>query len=509
MDLTPTENSPARPRRRTPRFLRSPGARRFNFGVPMTPLLRWKLDDRHGSRSRSRVQFQARKLAAGLWHLHYKEISSGNGGGRRVSQGEIRHRRRDRSRDDGGVEAEQRLQRRGCLDSSKKAIKIKAAAAEYWNPEAAEAAETAELGRFRSHRGGGEQPFTKASAASDVKQELAVAQTRICKLESQQRKSKKKIEYLKGKLEENRAMWKNRGHVKLDELCQEKETNHRTEVLNANLEKELGEAKENAKKYKQEYEKEKRNRELLEEVCAEMAKQIVGDKAKVEALKRESMKLCEEVEEERNMLQMAEVWREERIQMKLIDAKVALEDKYVQMNKLITDLENFLMSRSEKLDEMEMKRGELIHEAAKSVDIKEIEGFLYEPQKQSLVLSLLEDLKEATKLEEECEEINDNPVEKECIPERKTENAENPMEDSSKKKANGRFGNGRVWSEGGDLKGSDTATQRNSQNPHIKRGTHGCIEWPRGIQKNCFKNNTLDARIQTQKSQLRHVLKHK
>lgn len=321
-----------------------------------------------------------------------------------------------------------------------------------------------------------------------------MAQTRNRKLEFRQRNSKKKIDHLKGKLEENRAMLKNRRHLKLDELDHERKTHFR----NANLRKDLAEAKSQAKKYKEECEIEKKNRVLLEEVCTEMAKQIVGDKAKVEALKRESMKLCEELEEERNMLQMAEVWREERIQMKLIDAKLALEDKYVQMNKLITDLEHFLMSRTEKFDEMELKRAELIHKSAKSLDIEEIEEFFCEPQKQSIVMSLLEDFKEASKLEEK----RNNSVENECV-------SENPFDESSKNEVNesksGRFTN----EGGGELKGSDSVSQRNLQNPHIRRGTHGCIEWPRGIQKNCFKTKPLDAMIQSQKSQLRHVLKHK
>lgn len=332
-----------------------------------------------------------------------------------------------------------------------------------------------------------------------------MAQTRIRKLEYRLRNSRKKVEHLKGKLEENRALWRSRRHLKLgavaDELNQERKTRHRTEILNANLAKDLAEAKSYAKKYKQEYEKERKNRELMEEVCAEMANQIVEDKVRVEALKMESMKLCEELEEERNMLQMAEVWREERIQMKLIDAKLALEDKYIQMNKLITDLENFLMSRSEKLGVMEMKRAELIHEAAKSLNMEEIEGFFCQPKKQSLVLSLLEDLKEATKLEGKCQEI-DNPDANKYVSERKTENAENPCDETWKKKVidgtSGRFSSGSV-------------SQRNSENPHIRRETQGCIEWPRGIQKNCFKNKQppLDARIQTQKSQLRHILRHK
>ncbi|KAJ1422393.1 hypothetical protein SESBI_13017 [Sesbania bispinosa] len=97
-------------------------------------------------------------------------------------------------------------------------------------------------------------------------------------------------------------------------------------ALEAELEQ--AHAKLLAKRYMQDYEKERKARELVEEVCDELANEIGEDKAEVEVLKRESMKLREEVEEERRMLQMAEVWREEHVHMKLIDAKVALNEKY-------------------------------------------------------------------------------------------------------------------------------------------------------------------------------------
>ena len=45
----------------------------------------------------------------------------------------------------------------------------------------------------------------------------------------------------------------------------------------------------------QDYDKERKARELIEEVCDELAKEIGEDKAEVEALKRESMKLWEEL----------------------------------------------------------------------------------------------------------------------------------------------------------------------------------------------------------------------
>ncbi|CAD6236433.1 unnamed protein product [Miscanthus lutarioriparius] len=62
------------------------------------------------------------------------------------------------------------------------------------------------------------------------------------------------------------------------------------------------------------YEKERKARVLMEEVCDELAKEIAEDKAEVEAMRSESMKIRDELEEEKKMLQMAEVWREERAQ---------------------------------------------------------------------------------------------------------------------------------------------------------------------------------------------------
>ena len=42
-------------------------------------------------------------------------------------------------------------------------------------------------------------------------------------------------------------------------------------------------------------------------MCDELAKEIAEDKAEVEALKSESMKMRDEVEEEKKMLQMAAI----------------------------------------------------------------------------------------------------------------------------------------------------------------------------------------------------------
>lgn len=83
--------------------------------------------------------------------------------------------------------------------------------------------------------------------------------------------------------------------------------------------------------------------------------------------------------------------------------------------------------------------------------------------------------------------------------------------------SNGRLSNGALISSecgsGKDgLSPPDMAGQWSSPesgNPHITKGMKGCIEWPRGAQKNSLKSKLLEARMESQKVQLRHVLKQK
>ena len=81
----------------------------------------------------------------------------------------------------------------------------------------------------------------------------------------------------------------------------------------------------------------------MEEACSELTREVEEDQAEVELLRRECLRMREEMEEERRMLQMAEVWREERVQMKLSDAKLALEAKYAQLAHLQAEMEAFLL----------------------------------------------------------------------------------------------------------------------------------------------------------------------
>ena len=79
------------------------------------------------------------------------------------------------------------------------------------------------------------------------------------------------------------------------------------EMLNGKLAKELAEAKIMIMRSLQDLEKERKARQLMEDVCDELASEIGEEKSQVEELKWESIKVREEVEEEQKMLQMPEV----------------------------------------------------------------------------------------------------------------------------------------------------------------------------------------------------------
>ncbi|KAK8579119.1 hypothetical protein V6N12_069451 [Hibiscus sabdariffa] len=497
-----------------------------------------------------------------------------------------------------------------------------------WDPVGLKA--TDDAWKFYGHVKRIDQQVTAVSTVSALEAKLGEAQAQIEELETERRSSKKKLEQFLRKVSEERAAWRSREHEKIRafvddakaELNWEKKNRQRLEIVNSKLVNELAAIKLSAKQYMQDFEKERKAQELIEEVCDELAKEIGEDKAEVEAVRRDSMKLQEEVDEERKMLQMAEVWREERVQMKLIDAKVALEERYSQMNKLVADLETFLRSRTGTLDAKDMREAEALRQATVSVNVKEIKEFMYEPSNPDDIFAVFEDLAlaeanqteiepcvshspashaskahmvspemnmtkkgvisrhsiayvhqndeieedesgrdtvshledqgssyspegSAVSVNQNCRASNfsgsgiewegnacgDSPVmetsEVCSLPARQFKkvssvarlwrscpnNVEN-YKIVSGEGTNGRLSNGRK-SNGGTMspdQGSDLGGQWSSPDtghPNITRGMKECIEWPRGPPKSSLKAKLLEARMETQKLQLRHILKQK
>ncbi|MCO5570949.1 hypothetical protein L7F22_024679 [Adiantum nelumboides] len=183
--------------------------------------------------------------------------------------------------------------------------------------------------------------------------ELDQSRSKLQELLQIEKEHSVEVEEITKKLVEERAVWQERKkeNVRLavqsaqEELYHERKAKGRLESLHKRLAKEFQELNKALGKALHDLERERKARELMEDVCDELAREIGEDKARVEEMKRESAKVREEVEEERKMLQMAEIWREERVQMKLMEAKLELEEKNTALDKLRGELEAFLKAK--------------------------------------------------------------------------------------------------------------------------------------------------------------------
>ncbi|RYR68371.1 hypothetical protein Ahy_A03g014865 isoform A [Arachis hypogaea] len=182
---------------------------------------------------------------------------------------------------------------------------------------------------------------------------------RVCcqidQLIHEQRANQDDVEYVVKCFAEEKASWKRREREKIhdairnvaEELEVEKKLRRQTERLNKKIAGEMANAKASYLKVSKELVREKRAKEILEQICDELARGMGDDRAEVEELKRESAKVREEVEKEREMLQVADVLREERVQMKLSEAKYQFEEKNAVLEKLRNELEGFMKTKEE------------------------------------------------------------------------------------------------------------------------------------------------------------------
>lgn len=198
-----------------------------------------------------------------------------------------------------------------------------------------------------------EQHKSSASLVENLRAELDESRMQLQELIQNETDHRIEVEDITKKLVEERAIWQERQEESVglavqsikEELYQERKAKSRLESVHRKMVKEFQELKKALGKALHDLERERKARELMEDVCDELAREIGEDKARVEEMKRESAKVREEVEEERKMLQMAEIWREERVQMKLMEAKLELEEKNTALDKLRGELEAFLKAK--------------------------------------------------------------------------------------------------------------------------------------------------------------------
>ncbi|OWM79057.1 uncharacterized protein At5g41620 [Punica granatum] len=203
-----------------------------------------------------------------------------------------------------------------------------------------------------------DRPSSNMSLISALHAELERARLLVNQLIQEHRSDENEINYLMKCFAEEKAAWKSKERKGVEaamepvvgELEVERKLRRRFESLNKKLGRELADAKACLLKAVKELESEKRAREIMEQVCDELAGDIGVGEERTQDLKiePEAVKACEEVEKERErerereMMKLAEVLQEERSQMKLSEAKYQVQEKNSAIDSLRKQLEAFL-----------------------------------------------------------------------------------------------------------------------------------------------------------------------
>ncbi|KAJ0988708.1 hypothetical protein J5N97_007064 [Dioscorea zingiberensis] len=185
---------------------------------------------------------------------------------------------------------------------------------------------------------------------SAIRRELDQAHLLVDQLVEEKRLSCDEVTHLKRSFMAEKSAWKGKMqeiiraslNSIIEEFESERRMRRRSQKLNKKLGLELAKTKTSLTKAIKELDNERRTRELIEQFCNDLVRGIGQDKAEVEEMKRASAKVREELEKEREMLQLADGWREERVQMKLSEAKFQFEEKNAAVDQLRNELETLL-----------------------------------------------------------------------------------------------------------------------------------------------------------------------
>lgn len=209
----------------------------------------------------------------------------------------------------------------------------------------------------------------------------------------------------------------------------ERKARKKLELINKRLVKELSE--------------EKKGREEAERVCSEVCKELSLNKEEIDRAKQE-------MQEERKMLRVSEVLREERVQMKLAEAKFMLEEKFLELE-AIKRLQIDPPSRSQP----EYEKDD-VHQITEVTHTFYGESTSQCTAKENLVSDY---------------EKSDGSQMVQCVQRR--------------------------------------ASSVEAENPHIKRGIRGFVEFPKVVRAIGSKSRHIGTKLECQKSQLMILLKQK
>ncbi|KAI3889040.1 hypothetical protein MKX03_012473 [Papaver bracteatum] len=201
-----------------------------------------------------------------------------------------------------------------------------------------------------------EQHSSGVSLISALHTEIERSRLLVDQMIREKRSDRHEIDDLVKRLADEKALWKTKEHERMraafdsvaGELGVERKHRRRTEILIKKLGSELSETKAALLKTMHELESEKRKRQMMEQVCDELAIATGEGKIEAEEIKRESAKVREEAKKEKEMLQLADLLREERLQTKLSEAQHQYEEKNADVDQLGNELGVFLSNKMTK-----------------------------------------------------------------------------------------------------------------------------------------------------------------
>ncbi|XP_008239262.1 PREDICTED: uncharacterized protein LOC103337870 [Prunus mume] len=249
------------------------------------------------------------------------------------------------------------------------------------------------------------------------------------------------------------------------ELEYERKARKKLESSNKRLAKELGE--------------ERRGRKAIERVCEELASEISFGKSEISRMKKE-------IEEERKMLRMAEVLREERVQMKLAEARILFEEKLFELEgcKQMQSTENSHFKIKDKSEDVNAA----IFSGKSASNDKNIG---VDCSRDSMSLVVLGEKSSAFSGDHNNDYVSSVSA--------TTSRSVLLGEKAACSDNSGGF--------------SSIAIQKRAspepENPHIKRGIKGFVEFPRVVRPIGSKSRHWGTKLECQKAQLRILLKQK
>ncbi|XP_027080450.1 protein BRANCHLESS TRICHOME-like [Coffea arabica] len=243
-------------------------------------------------------------------------------------------------------------------------------------------------------------------------------------------------------------------------LEQERKARKKAESMNKKLARELSEVK--------------KSREALERLCEELAKQVSTGEA-------EMSRMHKDMEEERKMLRMAEVLREERVQMKLAEAKLLLEEKLTELEATKTKQ---MIDRS-KVNDQEAQHRHIFSKADESFN---------KTWSSNGGIESADDINSISR-DSSGEEIKSCVLVEKPAP---TTTAIIAVDGSSGSNASAVI-----------VAASQRRASPEPENPHIKRGIKGFVEFPKVVRAIGSKSRHFGTKLECQKAQLRILLKQK